>query len=1122
MKKAAQVLVFIILVAAATCAMAGVGTISVFTTNMYSFSAAEGNLIAGMIPSSVINNSAGVEGTGPVAKLTDGAIVPDNANTYVIGNNAALTYALGNEEKRYDITGVNIYSGWRDSGRENITISSLAYSTPDNPTTFIAIPDTAVNYEGGAAEALVSYTAVGGLIAEGIHSFRINFGAQENDYVGYREIEVIGTVSAPLVPPLHIESLPATNVTLSSAWLNGALTSTGTASAAVFLYWGVADGETNASSWANSAVLAAPQNLGDFTYELTGLSANTAYFFRFAASNEVETSWTDETAVLITGEVSVEATAQASEIGPVHGSFTITRPETAANFPMFVPYSVGGTAVPGVNYADTLGDGVSLPTGISSATVTVAAINDWSSQNDTTVVLTLGEGSYKIAPPGFATITITNRPAPAAVEGGVVYVDAASSGPVFDGTSWETAYQTIQEGVDDPVFYTTASNMVVVAGGIYPEMVSLNSSHSGSEGKANRIVAKSGETPVIDGGGVRSSGFRLDTADYISIEGFEIRNAMEHGVRLINGSMRVSLIDCNLHSNVRDGLKSDGNSRGDYGVLRGCRVHSNSGFGILLGVDNGGWVVENCVVFGNRYGGVFLDPRAAVNVRNTIIAGNLGPAFAKAAGWETSTSFTADYNLIYGNAGEYMYRSHAGDNIGVHSVYANPLFVDPFVGDFRLYETSPCLNAGSDGRHIGVYPAGETLALPSQETYYVRTDGNDSSTGLANAPGGAFLTIQRAADVAGRGDTILVLPGTYAQEVIFTKSGVTVRSDGGTAIIDGSGSRPYAVKLQRVEAVTIDGFEIRNAVDGVALSGSYGNQFNNLTITANSRNGVASTNSPANVMGNTIIAGNGGHGVWLSKSGGNVFNNVAVMTNGVNGIHGENLSPANSFDRCVFANNTGTGLNFSGCGLDEMFRSRVHENRGKGFNYADNQPVPAGYEWFYRRGSDFTIRESEIYLNMDNGIQSGVDTRGGIVENCVVYANKSGLVLSPRSGMTVRNTISANNTQYGINSANGWQDVLVDRHNNLYGNPSANLAIDVGTDQYSTTNSISAAPLFHHVGASDFRLANHSPCIDAGEVLDWMTGALDPLGKPRVIGSSAEIGVYEHLPPPSETIIIFR
>lgn len=100
----------------------------------------------------------------------------------------------------------------------------------------------------------------------------------------------------------------------------------------------------------------------------------------------------------------------AAEADRDPGTFVVTRTGDATE-PLTVNYAVGGTATPGSDYA-ALGGTVTIPAGAASATVTVDPVDDATSESGETVVLTLSpSGTYDVASPAAATVTIAENDA---------------------------------------------------------------------------------------------------------------------------------------------------------------------------------------------------------------------------------------------------------------------------------------------------------------------------------------------------------------------------------------------------------------------------------------------------------------------------------------------------------------------------------------------------------------------------------------------------------------------------------------------------------------------------------------------------------------------------------------
>lgn len=229
--------------------------------------------------------------------------------------------------------------------------------------------------------------------------------------------------------------------------------------------------------------------------------------------------------------------------------------------------------------------------------------------------------------------------------------------------------------------------------------------------------------------------------------------------------------------------------------------------------------------------------------------------------------------------------------------------------------------------------SGNSFATASRFPYYVRTDGNDSNNGLLNTAGGAWLTIQKAADTMAAGDTVLVQPGTYQEVVSPANSGLAgdlIRYQAqGSVVIDGANTLCNAFILTDIDYIVIDGFEITNQIDCDSYQGAIWlvGDSDNVTISNNrvhdaGRDAITIRDTNDNALiENNLIYNIEDDCVTPSGSGSHVLRNNTVYNCGTatgaagyasEGGHASNLFENNIFWMNAVIENTGLGtLNYN-------------------------------------------------------------------------------------------------------------------------------------------------------------------------------------------------------------------
>jgi autotransporter-associated beta strand protein len=162
------------------------------------------------------------EGSSPNwTTVTNGALgtAADISASVTPPNNSSVIFPLDLSVNfnGYRLTSFDSYCAWPNTGRDNQDFE-ISYSTVADPATFTPLAH-AVVHTGGDNSTHVRITPVTGSLASGVAAIRLNFGHQENGFVGYREFIALGTAESLTDPLTWTGSSGASG---NATWITGA------------------------------------------------------------------------------------------------------------------------------------------------------------------------------------------------------------------------------------------------------------------------------------------------------------------------------------------------------------------------------------------------------------------------------------------------------------------------------------------------------------------------------------------------------------------------------------------------------------------------------------------------------------------------------------------------------------------------------------------------------------------------------------------------------------------------------------------------------------------------------------------------------------------------------------
>lgn len=366
-------------------------------------------------------------------------------------------------------------------------------------------------------------------------------------------------------------------------------------------------------------------------------------------------------------------------------------------------------------------------------------------------------------------------------------------------------------------------------------------------------------------------------------------------------------------------------------------------------------------------------------------------------------------------------------------------------------------------------------AILSAKTIYVPTD---------------YPRIQEAIDAAVKGDTVLVLPGTYEENIDFKGKAITLASTSGpdVTILDRYWTVVHCWNGEGPDTV-LDGFTIRNGSGTEIGFDKYGGGMLNEHSSPTVNNCIFYDNS----------ADQGG-GMCNRNNSNPTVTNCTFIWNWVEFLNGGgmcNISSNPTVTNCTFLHNY-TVKEYGG-GMCNISSSPVVTD----CIFIENEVgYMSGGGMCNRSNSNPTVTNCIFYKNEAHtcGGMSNIASNPTII-NCTFYENSG--VLSPGG-------IYNQNATPTLTNCILWKDTPQEILNSNSSPIISYCCIDGG---YPGTGNISSDPLFVEPVDGDLHLTFRSPCKDTGDNTA-VTGIHDFEGDPRIAYGTVDMGAdefYTHL-----------